>query len=138
MASSAGLSALLQKTTIEDHEAVLKECNAALKQSKSDSELLHVKVVALLSLDRFEDALKIFQDYPERLNKRATFERAYALYKVGNLAEARNVAKEATDGRGLKHVRAQAVRLFCTVISGKLLICSVISRGRFRECIRVV
>ena len=36
-------------------------------------------------------------------------ERAYALYKVGELDEARKIARGVSDDRGARHVEAQAV-----------------------------
>ena len=54
---SAALTALLRQSSIEDHEEVIKACNAVLKDSKSDSTAQHVKAVALLQLNRFDDAV---------------------------------------------------------------------------------
>ena len=103
------LSALLQRTTIDDHEEVLKACNASLKQSKGDLELQHVKFVALLKLDRYDDALRVLEEGGDRLKNRAEVERAYALYKNGELEEAKKIAKAISNNRGARHVEAQAV-----------------------------
>ena len=110
-ATGKTLSALLQKATIDDHEEILKACNAALKTSRNDPELLHVRVAALLKLDRHEDAIQTLKDHHSSLNERAKFERAYALYKIGSLDEAKALAQDCTGGRGATHVEAQAVRL---------------------------
>ena len=110
------LNALLQRTTIDDHEEILKACNASLKQSKKESNVLHTKAVALLKLDRYEDALRAFEDGGEALKNEASLERSYALYKNGQLSEANQVAKGILDDRGARHVEAQAVcvhRLIC-------------------------
>lgn len=104
------LSALLQRTKIDDHEEILRACNASLKQSKGDLELQHVKVVALLKLDRYDDVLRVLEENGDPLKKRAVVERAYALYKVGELSEAKVLAKEIAKSRGARHVEAQAVR----------------------------
>lgn len=110
MATSAKiLSALLQRTSINDHEEVLKACNASLKQSKGDLELQHIKVVALLKLDRYHDALRVLEEGGDRLKQRVSVERAYALYKVGDFEEAKGIAKGISDERGARHVEAQAV-----------------------------
>lgn len=111
-ASSKSLSALLAQTSLEDHDEVLKAANAAVKKSKSDVEAHHVKAVALLHLDRYDDALDVFEHTPE-LQKKAVFEYAYALYKTGNAAKAVEVADAASSdhSRGMKHMIAQAVRL---------------------------
>ena len=103
------LSALLQRTSIDDHEEILKACNASLKQSKGDLELQQVKFVALLKLDRYDDALRVLEEGGDRLKQRVPTERAYALYKVGDFEEAKNIAKHISGERGARHVEAQAV-----------------------------
>lgn len=103
------LSALLQRTSIDDHEEVLTACNASLKQSKGDLELQHVKFVALLKLDRYDDALRVLEESGDRLKQRVPIERAYALYKVGDFEEAKSIAKRISEERGARHVEAQAV-----------------------------
>ena len=107
-ATTPDLSSLLKRTTIDDHEAVLKACNATLKQSKTDLDAQHVKVVALLKLDRFDDALQALDAGGSGLQERACFERAYALYKTGKLEEANSIAESIIKARGAKHVQAQA------------------------------
>lgn len=108
MASNAHstLVSLLQKASIDDHEEILKASNAVLKLSKGDIEALHIRVVALLKLDRFEDALRALDDGGDRLADKCALEKAYALYKTGQLAEAARVASSSNE-RGLKHVAAQ-------------------------------
>ena len=110
-ASTKSLSSLLAQASIEDHDEVLKATNAALKKSKSDQDAQHVKAIALLHLDRYEDALEVFEAAKE-LQEKARFEYAYALYKPGNAAKAVEVAEaaESDAGRGTMHMLAQAVR----------------------------
>ena len=110
--SSKSLSALLAQASLDDHDEVLKAANAAVKKSKSDVEAHHVKAVALLHLDRYDDALEVFE-HTHELQKKAVFEYAYALYKTGNAAKAVEVADAAAldHSRGMKHMIAQAVRL---------------------------
>lgn len=103
------LSALLQRSTIDDHDEVIKACNAVLKKKKNDTEAQHVKLVALLKLDRFDDAIRVIEDGGDTLKKTAPLEWSYALYKTGNLEEAISVAASSGIGRGAKHVEAQAV-----------------------------
>lgn len=112
------ISSLLQRATIEDHEEVLKTCNAALKKSKNDTQAQHVKVVALLNLDRYDDALRVIEEGGDALKKRAALEYAYALYKSGKLSEAVDVAARSGAGRGAKHVEAQAVCIIFILMSG--------------------
>lgn len=101
------LAALLKKTHIEDDEEVLKAANTALKQNQGDVEALHVKVVALLKLDRYDDALHALDNGGEKLKQRATLEHAYALYKSGKPAAAAELAQKGSQ-RGLQHIEAQA------------------------------
>jgi signal recognition particle subunit SRP72 len=107
-ASTRSLSALLAQASLEDDDEILKAANAAIKKSKADIDAHHAKAIALLKLDRYEDALKIFHDVP-KLQEKAHFEYAYALYKSGEAASAVEVAQADTSSRALKHVLAQAV-----------------------------
>ncbi len=109
--SAKTLSALLQSSTIDDHGEVLQACNASLKQSRKDLGLQHVKVIALLNLDRYDDALRVLEEGGDELKKRAGVEKAYALYKVGELVEAKEIANGVAGDRGARHVEAQAVRI---------------------------
>ncbi|KAK4694196.1 signal recognition particle subunit SRP72, partial [Lecanoromycetidae sp. Uapishka_2] len=102
------LASLLQRPTIDDHEEVLRACNASLKASKNDLDTQHIKFVALLKLDRDEDALRVLEESGDRLKQRVGIERAYALYKIGELEEAKDTAKVIADDRGARHVEAQA------------------------------
>lgn len=106
---TATLSLLLASSTIEDHDEILKAACAVLKSSKSDQEALHTRVVALLKLDRFEDALRALDDGGDKLAQRCVLEKAYALYKTGKLDEAKHLISETknTLSRGLRHLYAQ-------------------------------
>ncbi|KAG0647482.1 Signal recognition particle subunit SRP72 [Hyphodiscus hymeniophilus] len=104
--ATSTLTSLLRGATIEDHEEVLKAANAVLKTSKNNPDGLHTRVVALLKLDRFDDALRALDDGGDKLADRCMLEKAYALYKTGQLAEAERLAR-GSDERGLQHVAAQ-------------------------------
>ncbi|WEW61727.1 Signal recognition particle subunit SRP72 [Emydomyces testavorans] len=108
MADVQSLRALLQQTSIDDHDEIIKACNAILKKSKTDPEAQHIKAVALLKQDRFEDAIRVIEDGGHILKQRASLEWAYALYKSGKLDQAIEVAAASDRGRGAKHVEAQA------------------------------
>jgi signal recognition particle subunit SRP72 len=108
-AGTQSITALLQKSTLDDHEGILKACDAALKKSKSDVTAQHVRAIALLKLDRYEDALDLFEKAGSAVQEKAPLEYAYALYKSGKLSEAAEKAAEVPDGRGARHVQAQAV-----------------------------
>lgn len=106
---TASLSSLLRQSSITDHNEVLQACDALLKKSKADPDALHAKVVALLKLDRYEDALRVLEEGADEIKEKAAFERSYALYKVGRLDEAEAVVKDVSSRAG-RHVEAQTVR----------------------------
>ena len=101
------LSALLKRATIDDHEAILRACNASLKQTKGDLTTQHIKVVALLKLERFDDALRTLEAGGSELKHKARLENAYAFYKLGKFEEARAIVKSTPKDRGAKHLHAQ-------------------------------
>jgi len=114
------LESLLKKLSLTDddpdHEEILKHANNVLKSSKGNTHALHTKVVALLNLDRHEDALRVFtSNEGQKIADIAVLERAYCLYKVGKLHEAVELSQTAAtndlNGRALKHITAQAVSL---------------------------
>ncbi|KAH6682409.1 hypothetical protein EV126DRAFT_404555 [Verticillium dahliae] len=78
--SAANLTSLLRASSIDDHEEVLRAANAALKISKLDTGAQRTRVVALLKLDRFEDALRALADGGATLEADCRLEKAYALY----------------------------------------------------------
>ena len=107
-AQSPALSLLLSKTTIEDHDQVLKACNATLKESKGDLNVQFVKIVALIKDDCYDDALRMLEDGGNQIKARARLEHAYLLYKVGRYEEARKLVHGLSSDRGAKHLEAQA------------------------------
>ena len=108
------LSALLKKATIVDHHEVLNAANAEVQRSKGDVEAQHAKAVALLQLDRYDEAVQLFEGAGNALKKRAKLEHAYALYKSGNLEQAQVIAQGIDENRGAQHLNAQIVRFVVT------------------------
>lgn len=108
--STDNLAALLRRTTMDDHQEVLDATNAALKTSRSNIDAQHIKAVALLKLDRYDEVLQLLEGGDAELKKRAALEHSYALYKVGRWADAERLARESPSGRASRHVQAQAVR----------------------------
>ncbi|KAL6702663.1 Signal recognition particle subunit SRP72 [Coniothyrium glycines] len=108
-ASTKSLSSLLAQASLEDHDQVLKAANAAIGKARGDTDAHHARAIALLHLDRYEEALRVFEDVTD-LQEKADFEYAYALYKTGNAAKAAKVAEAAgpSAGRGMQHMLAQA------------------------------
>ena len=103
------LSSLLQRASIDDHEEVIQSCNEALAKSKNDLVAQHIKVIALLKLDRYDDALRVLEAGGDNLKKQAGFEYAYVLYKSGKLEEALEAVSQAGSSRGASHLEAQVV-----------------------------
>jgi signal recognition particle subunit SRP72 len=105
---AAAVSALLRASTIDDHDEVLKAANAAIKANKSDYASQHTRIVALLKLDRFEDALRAIAEGGSNLEEQCALEKAYSLYKTGKLEDATKVVQAASaDKRSFKHIAAQ-------------------------------
>ncbi|MCJ1379422.1 Signal recognition particle core component [Xylographa soralifera] len=101
------LSILLKKATIVDHHEVLNAANAELQRSRGDVRAQHTKAVALLQLDRYDEAVHFFEEAGNALKKTAQLEHAYALYKSGNLEQAQNIAQKIEENRGALHLKAQ-------------------------------
>lgn len=106
-ASAKSLSSLLAQTSIDDHEEILRAANADIKKSKTNVEAHHVKAVALLHLDRYEEAVQVFEGVTQ-LQEKARFEYAYALYRSGDAAKAVEVAEKGDSSRAMRHVLGQA------------------------------
>ena len=105
---SPTLSVMLSRTTIEDHDEILKACDATLKESKGDFKAQFVKVIALIKEDRYADALRVLEDGGDQIKVRARLEHAYVLYKIGRQEEARQLVHGLNNNRGAKHLEAQA------------------------------
>ncbi|KAI1345511.1 hypothetical protein F5Y01DRAFT_56611 [Xylaria sp. FL0043] len=108
---AAALASLLRASTIEDHEEVLKLANAAIRASRADVNAQHTRIIALLKLDRFDDALRAIAEGGHALESTCVLEKVYALYKTGHLQEARHAAEKVpgaqADSRPFRHLRAQ-------------------------------
>ncbi len=105
---AAALSLLLRGASIDDHEEVLKAASLAIKADKSDILARHTKLVALLKLDRFDDAARFLAESGSALESKCVIEKAYALYKSGELEEATATLKKAgLRERSLQHIAAQ-------------------------------
>ncbi|KAI5919095.1 SRP72 RNA-binding domain-containing protein [Camillea tinctor] len=106
----ATLASLIRSSSIQDHDEVLKIANAALKVSKTNLNAQHTRVVALLKLDRFDDALRAIAEGGQALEKECVLEKSYALYKTGQLQDARNTltsSPSVKSSRAFRHLAAQ-------------------------------
>ena len=111
--SNVSLSELFSRLSLaassNDFERVLAISNEMLKSSPNDSRAARQKIIALIKLDKYKDALA-FLDECTFLNKNDTvLERGFCLYKLGKGSEAEKVLEEGS-GRAVQHVRAQNVR----------------------------
>ncbi|KAI6093047.1 hypothetical protein F4821DRAFT_74378 [Hypoxylon rubiginosum] len=108
---AATLTSLLRASTIQDHDEILKAANAAIKASKTDIDAQRTRVVALLKLDRFHDALRAIAEGGDVLEKECIFEKSYALYKSGELQDAHGTLKKSStpfqSSRAFRHLAAQ-------------------------------
>ncbi|ETS80825.1 hypothetical protein PFICI_08354 [Pestalotiopsis fici W106-1] len=105
---AAALTSLLRASSIQDHDEILKAANAAIKASKSNIQAHHTRVVALLKLDRFDDALRALADGGDKLEQECLVEKAYALYKSGKLNEAEETIKLVSPAtRTSRHLAGQ-------------------------------
>jgi signal recognition particle subunit SRP72 len=112
MTATSDLTSLLRNIHITSDEDILRAANTILKTSKNDATARHARIVALLKLDRFDDALRAFEESGDALKENAGLEYAYALYKAGELQKADEVARKHGSGdgeraRGARHVLAQ-------------------------------
>ncbi|EWC47032.1 hypothetical protein DRE_03794 [Drechslerella stenobrocha 248] len=110
----ASLAVLLQSLSLEDaqdHEQILRHANNILK-TNPDPHTLRTKVVALIKLDRYDDAIKSIEQASGPAAAGLEFEHAYCLYKQGNLEGALSISLdgESTERRqrALRHLHAQA------------------------------
>ncbi|KIV96007.1 hypothetical protein PV10_03591 [Exophiala mesophila] len=105
--SLSSLSSILKKSSLDDHDQILDASNRSLKSSPSDLQAHQVKTVALLKLDRYEEVVKHVESAGEDVRKAVSLEYAYALYKIGRLSEAADIASSIKT-RGAQHIEAQA------------------------------
>lgn len=115
---ASSLESLLRNLSLAhdepNHEEILKHANNAVRADKTNAQALHTKVVALLNLDRHEDALRLFEGPSGKfIEDSAIFGKAYALYKLGRLQEALEAVRRGEslgrNIRGYQHIAAQAV-----------------------------
>lgn len=93
---------------MDDHEEVLRQADHVFHQAPGDLRAQHTKLVALLKLDRYQEALSVLEEAGESLKQELPLIHAYSLYKSGRLEESKQVASNEKDSsRGLRHVEAQ-------------------------------
>ena len=110
--NSKALSSLIRQSSLDDHEKLLEEAENVLSRGSQGADALqaqHIRIVALLKLDRFKEALEAVDSRGDALQAEAPLAVAYALYKAGRAEEAARIAEKLIEhSRGLKHLQAQA------------------------------
>jgi tetratricopeptide (TPR) repeat protein len=110
--SNASLSDLFSRLTLaastNDFEQALEISNQLLKASPNDSRAAKQKIIALIKLDKYKDALAFLEECTFLNKKETILEKGFCLYKLGKGNEAQKVLEEGT-GRAIQHVRAQNV-----------------------------
>lgn len=92
-----------------------------MAQAPEDADALKCKLVALINLKKFQEAIAVFDKAPS-LSTACAFEKAYALYRLNRHAEALAVIEAATPKKGVD-VRVDLLRA------------QVLYRlGRYHEC----
>lgn len=83
---------------VSDYKQVLKISNKIIhsKDGNKDEKAMHCKVVALIYLGQFEEALKFIQTTPEIKNS-LIFEKAYCHFRLHQMNEALDAINESKD-----------------------------------------
>src|SRR5271169_3615267 len=110
--SNASLSDLFSRLTVaassNDFERALEISDELLKASPNDSRAAKQKIIALIKLDKYKDALAFLEECTFLNKKETILEKGFCFYKLGKCSEAQKVL-EAGTGRAIHHVRAQNV-----------------------------
>ncbi|TPX30762.1 hypothetical protein SmJEL517_g05735 [Synchytrium microbalum] len=98
-----------------EHEKSIKLCDTLLKTLPGDIDALHVKLTALIHLDRFQDALNILNGLSStssNIRQNFVFEEAYCLYRSEKLDESlKLIARALKDTELLDETRNALGRL---------------------------
>lgn len=75
---------------------------------------IHCKIVCLIQLNEFEEALKYLENQNEETRKKFELEQAYCLYRLNNVEESLKCldGKDVSDDLGANELKAQAVCIY--------------------------
>jgi len=128
---NASLTSLLSRLTLaassKDYEQVLHLSNDLLSSSPADARAAKQKLIALIKLDKYKDALAFLEECVALKSQNTLLERSFCLYKLGKCAEAAKVLESAT-GLAAEYIRAQNV--FVRSCPRALIVRTGISYGR--------
>ncbi|KAK9696615.1 Signal recognition particle subunit SRP72 [Basidiobolus ranarum] len=105
-------SELERLLNLVEYEKATKVCNKILKLNPEDRDALHVKIVTLIRLENYKEALKVFETTKNAEIKALVFEKAYCLYRDHQLEEALKIVRQAlketqSQEFSLRHLEAQ-------------------------------
>jgi tetratricopeptide (TPR) repeat protein len=93
-----------------DYTKIIEISDEVLKSSPTNSNAAKQKVIALIGLDKYKEALTFLNHSTFLDDKEIALERGFILYKLGKGDEACK-ALEKGSGRSIEHVKAQNVFL---------------------------
>ncbi|CAJ0585607.1 unnamed protein product, partial [Mesorhabditis spiculigera] len=113
MASEGGtlfqcLNDIQRADQTEDYDVALKAANRMIRKYPNEVVANKCKVIALIRLQQFDDALALIKKTPEQTMGEISFEKAYALYRLNDnngALEALNGCKEKSSR--IKDLKAQ-------------------------------
>jgi signal recognition particle subunit SRP72 len=98
-----------------EYDKALKMCDKILGIASDDQDALHCKLITLIRLEKYSDALALLSRKFKGENK-FLFERAYCLYRSNQFAQALDVIETAKKSGqqdvATRHLEAQLVRHF--------------------------
>ncbi|KNC99257.1 uncharacterized protein SPPG_05512 [Spizellomyces punctatus DAOM BR117] len=107
-----------------NYDKIVETCDKILRSEPSDPDAIHTKIVALIRLEQYTNALKLIDSptIPTFLREELVFERAYCLYRANRLQDCLDlVRKQREDAaknfgsdveRSLRHLEAQVLYRF--------------------------
>lgn len=97
-----------------EYEKALKMCDKILGIASDDQDALHCKLITLIRLEKYSDALALLSRKFKGENK-FLFERAYCLYRSNQLSQALEVIETAKQSSqqdvATRHLEAQLVKI---------------------------
>ncbi len=93
----------------EEHLEVLDNSSKILRVTPDHEEALRKKVIALINLDKYDEAFKTINEFPKNVDLFLSLEKAYVLYKLHKHDDLKELISKIPSHRGLDHILAQDV-----------------------------
>ncbi|KAI5706955.1 hypothetical protein M8J75_012858 [Diaphorina citri] len=91
------------------YDKALKSANKILHSYPEEEKALQCKIVCLLQLNKFDEALQTFNKYSE-ISNNLYFEKAYCHYRLNNISKALEIINESEDNSlRMKELKAQVL-----------------------------